>query len=51
MAESKKERKGSPLLDRMIQRNMADRMKYVDEKVLAQAIKTLLMRDDNKYMN
>ena len=51
MADNKKMVKGSPLLDRMIQRNMADRMKEVDEKILAKAIKTLLMKDDNKYMN
>ena len=51
MEAKNQKKKGSPLLDRMIQRSMADRMKNVDDEILAKAIKTLLMKDDNKYMN
>lgn len=46
-----KDKKSSPLLDHMIQRQMSSRMQNVDEQVIAQAIKALLMKDDNKYMN
>nr|WP_302596558.1 hypothetical protein [uncultured Cellulosilyticum sp.] len=46
-----KSKKGSALLDHMIQRNISSSMQNVDDKVIAQAIKTLLMKDDNKYMN
>lgn len=46
-----KQQNNSPLLDRMIQRQMNNRLQNVDEKIIAQAIKSLLMKDDNKYMN
>lgn len=49
--KEKETKKGSPLLDHIIQRNTTNCMENVDEKVIAQAIKTLLMKDDNKYMN
>ncbi|WP_157047845.1 hypothetical protein [Cellulosilyticum ruminicola] len=41
----------SSLLDRMIQRQMSNRLQNMHEKIIAKAIKSLLMKDDNKYMN
>lgn len=46
-----KDKKSAPLLEHMIQRQKSNPLQNVDEKVIAQAIKTLLMKDDNKYMN
>lgn len=39
---------GSPLLERFLQKNMTDRMREVDEKVIAEAIKTLLFEEGEK---
>lgn len=51
--EAKKETKGSPLLERYIQRSVSDKMQHVDEKIIADAIKTLLYEDNNssKHLN
>jgi hypothetical protein len=46
-------KKGSPLLDRYIQRNAMDKMKQIDERVLADAIKSMLIegKEDPKNLN
>lgn len=46
-----KKRVGSPVLERYIQQSMNARMQNVDEKVIAQAIKTLLHQEKNKHLN
>ncbi|PHV72387.1 hypothetical protein CS063_02605 [Sporanaerobium hydrogeniformans] len=47
------ETKGSPLLERYIQRSLSDKMQQVDEQMIAEAIKTLLYEDKNqsKHLN
>lgn len=51
--QGKDTKKGSILLDRYIQKTTMDKMQHLDDKALADAIKTLLLqgKEDPKNLN
>lgn len=51
MKKPEQPKKGTPLLDRYIQRTTMDKMQKVDDEALAQAIKTLLLKDKDNPKN
>ncbi len=51
MKPDKEPKKGSPLLDRYIQRSTMEKMQKFDEKALADAIKSLLLQDKENPKN
>lgn len=53
MKKENEPKKSSPLLDRYIQRSTMDKMQQLDEKSLAEAIKSLLLQgnEDPKNLN
>lgn len=53
MKKENEPKKGSPLLDRYIQRSTMDKMQKLDDRALADAIKTLLLqgKEDPKNLN
>lgn len=53
MKKENESQKGSPLLDRYIQRSTMDKMQKMDDKALAEAIKSLLLqgKEDPKNLN
>ena len=53
MKKEDEDKKSSPLLDRYIQRSAVDKMQHIDDQILADAIKSLLLQgnDDPKNLN
>ncbi len=53
MKKEDQPKKGSPLLERYLQRSTMDKMQQLDDEALAQAIKSLLLqgKDDPKNLN